>query len=86
MLLLFGEHVMQEVYSTDQAAKIVKVSARTISKWFDSGRLPGYRIPPHQERRIPRDGLVKFLRDHGMPEAADEVDRGDERISENIHG
>jgi PleD family two-component response regulator len=43
------------------------VAPRTVSKWFDSGRLKGYRIPGSQDRRIPRDYLIKFLKEHGMP-------------------
>ncbi|MEM9246234.1 MAG: response regulator, partial [Cyanobacteria bacterium P01_F01_bin.153] len=35
--------------------------------WFDSGRLKGYRIPGSQDRRIPREYLIKFLKEHGMP-------------------
>jgi DNA-binding response OmpR family regulator len=38
-----------------------------VSKWFDSGRLRGYRIPGSQDRRIPREHLIKFLKEHGMP-------------------
>jgi DNA-binding response OmpR family regulator len=38
-----------------------------VSKWFDSGRLRGYRIPGSQDRRIPREQLIKFLKEHGMP-------------------
>jgi PleD family two-component response regulator len=43
------------------------VAPRTVSKWFDSGRLRGYRIPGSQDRRIPREYLIKFLKEHGMP-------------------
>ncbi|MEO2021296.1 MAG: response regulator, partial [Pirellulaceae bacterium] len=32
-----------------------------------SGRLKGYRIPGSQDRRIPREYLIKFLKEHGMP-------------------
>ncbi len=56
-----------KVFTTGQVAKICKVAPRTVSKWFDSGRLKGYRIPGSQDRRIPRDYLVKFLKEHGMP-------------------
>ena len=38
-----------------------------MSKWFDSGRLRGYRIPGSQDRRIPREQLIRFLKEHGMP-------------------
>ena len=56
-----------KVFTTGQVAKICKVAPRTVSKWFDSGRLKGYRIPGSQDRRIPREYLVAFLKDHGMP-------------------
>ncbi len=56
-----------KVFTTGQVAKICKVAPRTVSKWFDSGRLKGYRIPGSQDRRIPRDCLIKFLKEHGMP-------------------
>ena len=56
-----------KVFTTGQVAKICKVAPRTVSKWFDSGRLKGYRIPGSQDRRIPREYLIKFLKEHGMP-------------------
>jgi two-component system response regulator RpaA len=58
---------MKKVFTTGQVAKICKVAPRTVSKWFDSGRLKGYRIPGSQDRRIPREQLIKFLKEHGMP-------------------
>jgi len=58
---------MKKVYTTGQVAKICKVAPRTVSKWFDSGRLRGYRIPGSQDRRIPREHLLRFLKEHGMP-------------------
>jgi two-component system response regulator RpaA len=58
---------MKKVFTTGQVAKICKVAPRTVSKWFDSGRLKGYRIPGSQDRRIPRENLIRFLREHEMP-------------------
>lgn len=58
---------MKKVFTTGQVAKICKVAPRTVSKWFDSGRLRGYRIPGSQDRRIPREQLIRFLKEHGMP-------------------
>ena len=58
---------MKKVFTTGQVAKICKVAPRTVSKWFDSGRLKGYRIPRSQDRRIPREQLIRFLKEHGMP-------------------
>jgi two-component system response regulator RpaA len=62
-----GEPAMKKVFTTGQVAKICKVAPRTVSKWFDSGRLKGYRIPGSQDRRIPRDQLIRFLKEHHMP-------------------
>lgn len=64
---VIGENSMKTIFTTGQVAKICKVAPRTVSKWFDSGRLRGYRIPGSQDRRIPRDHLIRFLKEHGMP-------------------
>ena len=64
---LTGVPAMKKVFTTGQVAKICKVAPRTVSKWFDSGRLRGYRIPGSQDRRIPREHLIQFLKEHGMP-------------------
>jgi len=57
----------KQVFTTGQVAKICQVAPRTVSKWFDSGKLRGYRIPGSQDRRIPRDQLIRFLKENGMP-------------------
>jgi len=58
---------MLKVFTTEQVAKICKVTPHTVQKWFDSGRLRGYREEGSQDRRIPRAYLIKFLKEHGMP-------------------
>jgi two-component system response regulator RpaA len=58
---------MKKVFTTGQVAKICKVAPRTVSKWFDTGKLRGYRIPGSQDRRIPREQLIRFLKEYGMP-------------------
>ncbi len=55
---------MDQVYTTGQVAKICNVSANTVSKWFDSGLLRGYRVPDSRDRRIPREHLIRFLKEH----------------------
>lgn len=55
------------IFTTGEVAKICKVAPRVVSKWFDSGRLRGYRIPGSQDRRIPREHLIRFLKEYGMP-------------------
>jgi excisionase family DNA binding protein len=57
----------KDVLTTGQVARICNVAPRTVSKWFDSGQLRGYRIPGSKDRRIPMTQLVRFMRAHGMP-------------------
>lgn len=56
-------------YSTGQVARICGVAPRTAGKWFDSGRLPGWRIPGgrHEHRRVGHGALMAFLRAHKSP-------------------
>ena len=46
------------------------MAPRTVSKWFDSGQLKGYRIPGSKDRRIPVHELVRFMKAHDMPATA----------------
>ncbi len=57
----------KDVLTTGEVAKICNVAPRTVSKWFDSGKLRGYRIPGSKDRRIPMQQLVRFMRAHGIP-------------------
>lgn len=59
--------IEKDVLTTGEVAKICNVAPRTVSKWFDSGSLKGYRIPGSKDRRIPLSELVKFMRAHGIP-------------------
>lgn len=59
--------MQKDVLTTGQVARICRVAPRTVSKWFDSGQLKGYRIPGSKDRRIPREQLTRFMRAHGMP-------------------
>ena len=61
----------KEVFTTGDVAKICQVAPRTVSKWFDSGKLGGYRIPGSNDRRIPRDRLLAFLVDNGISPAVE---------------
>jgi two-component system response regulator RpaA len=53
----------RNVFTTGQVARICQVASRTVSKWFDSGKLQGYRIPGSNDRRVPRRNLLEFLRE-----------------------
>jgi excisionase family DNA binding protein len=57
----------KDVFTTGEVAKICNVAARTVSKWFDSGQLQGYRIPGSKDRRIPVANLMQFMKTHGIP-------------------
>jgi len=58
---------MKEVFTTGEVARICNVTIRTVIKWFESGKLKGFKIPASKDRRIPRTELVRFMREHGIP-------------------
>ena len=57
----------KDILTTGEVAKICNVAPRTVSKWFDSGQLRGYRIPGSKDRRIPMNALIKFMKAHSIP-------------------
>ena len=57
----------KNVLTTGDVARICNVAPRTVSKWFDSGQLKGYRIPGSKDRRIPVSELIRFMKVHNMP-------------------
>jgi CheY-like chemotaxis protein len=60
----------KNVLTTGDVARICNVAPRTVSKWFDSGQLKGYRIPGSKDRRIPVNELIRFMKVHNMPLSA----------------
>jgi excisionase family DNA binding protein len=69
---------MKELFTTGEAADICRVSQQTIIRCFDSGRLEGFRVPGSRFRRIPRDSLVKFMRENGIP--LDMIESGKKKV------
>jgi excisionase family DNA binding protein len=57
----------KELYTTGEAADVCSLSQQTIIRCFDSGRLRGFRIPGSKFRKIPRDNLLKFMKDNNIP-------------------
>ena len=57
----------KDVLPAGEVAKICNVAARTVSKWIDSGRLEGYRIPGSKDRRVPVANLLAFMKKHNIP-------------------
>ncbi|MBC8379182.1 MAG: response regulator [Planctomycetes bacterium] len=58
---------MKNLFTTGEAAEICNISQQTIIRCFDSGKLDGFRIPGSRFRRIPRDNLIKFMKENGIP-------------------
>ena len=69
---------MKELFTTGEAAEICRVSQQTIIRCFDSGRLEGFRVPGSRFRRIPREGLIKFMKDNAIP--LDGLDSGKKKV------
>lgn len=70
--------IEKDVLTTGEVAKLCNVAPRTVSKWFDSGQLKGYRIPGSKDRRIPLPNLMQFMKAHGIP--LDGVHSGKTRV------
>ena len=69
---------MKSLFSTGEAARICKVSQQTIIRCFDSGKLQGFKVPGSKFRRIPRDSLIKFMRENDIP--LDDIESGQRKI------
>jgi excisionase family DNA binding protein len=69
---------MKELFTTGDAADICRVSQQTIIRCFDAGRLEGFRVPGSRFRRIPRNSLMKFMKDNGIP--LDGLESGKKKI------
>lgn len=68
----------KKIFTTGEAAEVCKVSQQTIIRCFDSGRIQGFRVPGSRFRRIPREDLIRFMRDNDIP--TDVLDSGPKRI------
>lgn len=69
---------MKNLFTTGEAADICSVSQQTIIRCFDSGRLTGFRIPGSKFRRIPRESLVKFMKENSIP--LDNLETGKKKV------
>ena len=73
-----GMDKMKDLFTTGEAAEVCKVSQQTIIRCFDAGRLEGFRVPGSKFRRIPRQSLIKFMKDNNIP--LDAVDSGKRKV------
>lgn len=68
----------KDVLTTGEVAQICRVAPRTVTKWFDSGQLKGYRIPGSRDRRIPASELIRFMKAHNIP--TEGIEKGHLRV------
>ncbi len=68
----------KEVFTTGEVAEICQISQQTVIRCFDNGRLKGFRVPGSRFRRVPRDSLLQFMKDNGIPLAR--LQRGKRRV------
>lgn len=69
---------MKDLYTTGEAAEICKVSQQTIIRCFDTGRLEGFRVPGSKFRRIPRESLIRFMKENNIP--LDKLESGKKKV------
>jgi len=69
---------MKDLFTTGEAAEICKVSQQTIIRCFDAGRVEGFRVPGSRFRRIPRQSLIKFMKENNIP--LDKLESGKKKI------
>lgn len=68
----------KNVYTTGEVAEICQLSQQTVIRCFDSGRLRGFRVPGSRFRRIPRESLIQFMKEHDIP--LDQLETGKTRV------
>jgi excisionase family DNA binding protein len=57
---------MKQSFSTSEVAKYCHVTADTIRKWAEAGRIHVFKTPGGH-RRIRREDLLRFLRENSIP-------------------
>ncbi len=73
-----GKIGIKSVYTTGEVSLICNVSQQTVIRCFDSGKLKGFRVPGSRFRRIPRESLISFMKEHGIP--LDSLESGKKRV------
>lgn len=66
---------MKQSFSTSEVAAYCHVTADTIRKWAEAGRIHVFKTPGGH-RRIRREDLLRFLRENGIPIHSDLRDAG----------
>lgn len=55
------------VFSTGQAAAVLRCSIQTVIRLIDTGAMPGWKVPGSKFRRVGRVALVEYLAANGLP-------------------
>ena len=62
-----------KTYSTTDIALMIDVTPQTVSRWIDSGKLKGHRIPDSLTRRVVHGDLMDFLAANKIPYSRSDV-------------
>lgn len=73
-----GPTLSKAIFTTGEVAELCNLSQQTVIRNFDSGRLKGFRVPGSRFRRIPRDSLIQFMKEHGL--SLDRIETGKTRV------
>ena len=66
-----GDLAKAELFTVGAIARLLGCASRTATKWIDSGLIRGHRLPGSLDRRVCRDDLLAFCREHGFTRAAE---------------
>jgi excisionase family DNA binding protein len=69
---------MKDLFTTGDVAEICRISQQTVIRCFDAGRIEGFRIPGSKFRRIPRQKLIKFMKENDVP--LDNLESGKKKV------
>jgi excisionase family DNA binding protein len=69
---------MKELFTTGDVAEICRISQQTVIRCFDAGKIEGFRVPGSKFRRIPRQKLIKFMKENNIP--LDNLETGKKKV------
>lgn len=56
----------RDLLTTSEVARACHVSATQVRRWVDTGLLAATRMPGSKHRRVRRNDLVAFMKQHGL--------------------
>lgn len=57
----------RNIFTTNQVAMSLGLSAGTINKMFAQGKIQGYRVPFSKHKRFTREAIIAFAKEFGLP-------------------